>query len=144
MVDVYTPEKRSDIMRRVRGEDTGPERLVRRALHQMGYRYHIHDRGLPGSPDVVLQRQRAVIFIHGCFWHGHKGCKHSARPSSNVEFWKRKLDRNTQRDRENIRALRRARWKVLVIWECHAKDESSVATALRRFLHRQVPTKRVS
>jgi DNA mismatch endonuclease (patch repair protein) len=144
MTDVYSPEKRSDVMRRVQGEDTGPERLVRRTLHLMGHRFRIHYHALPGSPDVAFLGRRAVIFVHGCFWHGHKGCKHSRRPTSNVEFWKRKLDRNIQRDRKNIRTLRRTGWKVLVIWECQTKDEGTVASILRRFIERLAPNNYVS
>jgi DNA mismatch endonuclease (patch repair protein) len=117
MTDKVTPATRSRIMASVRGKDTGPERAVRSALFAAGYRYRLQRRDLPGSPDIVLPRHRIVVFVHGCFWHGHD-CPRGRRPSSNVAFWTAKLDRNLARDREARRKLEAAGWRVLTVWEC--------------------------
>jgi len=108
------------MMAAVRGKDTGPERAVRAALFSAGYRYRLHRRNLPGSPDIVLPRHRTVVFVHGCFWHGHD-CARGRRPASNVAFWNAKLDRNLARDRANRAALEGAGWTVAIIWECSAE-----------------------
>lgn len=121
-------------MSRVKGRDTKPELLVRSIVHRLGYRFRLHEKRLPGRPDVVLPRHRKVIFVHGCFWHGHKGCRRAARPSTNREFWDKKLDGNIARDRANIGALRRAGWKVLVIWQCAMKDRGRLEKTLGKFL----------
>lgn len=137
MVDVFTKEDRSKIMARVRAKDTAPELKVRRLLHALGYRYVLHDKSLPGRPDVVFTRRRMVIFIHGCFWHQHPGCKAAACPASNVEYWRQKLTRNVARDVSNREALAAAGWRVLVIWECeiHGKgNENVLSRNLIRFL----------
>lgn len=134
MADVFTPEKRSRIMGRVKGSDTRPEVLVRSLVHQMGFRFRLHRRELPGCPDLVLKKHSKVIFVHGCFWHGHKGCRRSARPSSNMEFWDRKLSGNMERDQRNQEALMRDGWKVLVVWECETKDHEKLKEILRKFL----------
>ncbi len=132
--DIYDRAKRSEVMRRVRGQDTGPEMAVRRALHRRGYRYRLHRVDLPGRPDIALPRRKSVIFVHGCFWHGHPGCNHAARPTSNESFWNRKLDRNMERDRQNIEKLNRAGWRTLVIWECEVKSDTKIAQIIRDFL----------
>ncbi len=134
MPDVYDPAKRSEVMRSVKGVDTGPERLVRSSLHRMGYRFRLHRSDLPGRPDIVLPKHKIVIFVHGCFWHGHPGCKHSARPRSHTDFWTRKLDRNIQRDKANIRALRRTGWRVLVIWECQIQAKREIDEIIRELM----------
>ena len=121
-------------MSRVKGRDTKPELLVRSIVHRLGYRFRLHEKRLPGRPDVVLPRHRKVIFVHGCFWHGHTGCRRAARPSTNREFWDKKLDGNIARDRANIRALRRAGWKVLVIWQCAMRDRGRLEKKLVKFL----------
>src|SRR5687768_2331397 len=115
MPDVFSPAERSRIMAKVRGKDSKGEKLVRSLVHSLGYRFRLHRRDLPGCPDVVLRRRRKVIFVHGCFWHGHKKCRKSARPQSNVSFWQTKLDRNMERDKKNIRALQQLGWKVLIV-----------------------------
>ena len=97
-MDVYTPQQRSRVMAAVRSTDTEPERRVRRLLHRLGYRFRLHRPDLPGRPDIVLPKWRAVLFVHGCFWHQHPNCPRAARPTSNVDFWNRKLDRNFRRD----------------------------------------------
>jgi DNA mismatch endonuclease (patch repair protein) len=101
--------------------DTWPEICLRRILHRRGLRYRLHDRSLPGSPDLVFPRFRAVLFVHGCFWHAHDGCKFATRPSSRMEFWKEKFEANRKRDRRNYDALAVSGWRVLVVWECAIK-----------------------
>src|SRR5947209_4619824 len=109
--------QRSIVMSRIRGRDTAPELLVRSRLFRAGFRFRLHDRRLPGKPDIVLARFRTVIFVNGCFWHSHTCKKGQRRPSSNVEFWNEKLDRNVQRDAENQIALERLGWSTITIWE---------------------------
>lgn len=122
MADVFPKEKRSWVMSRIRGRNTKPEFIVRSALHGAGFRFRIHVSSLPGRPDIVLRKHGAVIFVHGCFWHQHPGCRRAVLPKSNVEYWLPKLERNTKRFQEVRRTLRRLGWKVIVIWECMAKD----------------------
>jgi len=117
MVDVLTPEQRHRNMSGIRGRDTKPEMLIRSALHARGLRYRLHDRSLPGRPDLVFARFRTAVFVHGCFWHFH-GCALSKLPTTRQEFWQEKLVRNTARDQAAIAALRAANWRVLIIWEC--------------------------
>lgn len=135
MTDVFPIEKRSWIMSRVKGRDTKPEVLVRSFVHRMGYRFRVHRRELPGNPDIVLARHRKVIFVHGCFWHGHKGCSRSGRPTTNENFWNNKLNGNIKRDRLKCRKLRRMGWKVLVVWECETKASELLLGKLERFLY---------
>jgi DNA mismatch endonuclease (patch repair protein) len=134
MPDVFNPEERSRIMAKVRGENTSPERLVRSLIHKMGYRFRLNVKDLPGKPDIVLKKHKKVIFVHGCFWHQHEGCPHAARPSSNTEYWNKKLDRNMIRDRENVQKLEYLGWKVLVVWECEIKDREKLVERLKGFL----------
>jgi DNA mismatch endonuclease (patch repair protein) len=117
MVDVVDKKTRSRMMSGIRGRDTKPEHVVRRALHSRGYRFRLHDRKLPGSPDLVFPRYRSVIFIHGCFWHGHL-CRIFKWPGTNRQFWRDKIEGNASRDIVAIRELRKSGWRVLVIWEC--------------------------
>ncbi|MBT9594963.1 MAG: DNA mismatch endonuclease Vsr [Vitreoscilla sp.] len=117
MADVLTPEQRQLNMSRIRGRDTKPEMLVRRGLHARGLRYLLHDRKLPGRPDLVFPRYGAVVFVHGCFWHAH-GCALSKLPATRQEFWNKKLAENAARDRRAIEALLADGWRVLVVWEC--------------------------
>ena len=105
-------------MSRIRGKNTTPERVVRSELHSRGFRFRIHRKDLPGSPDIVLPKYRTVIFVHGCYWHRHEGCKYATTPKSNVEFWLNKFNENTQRDSRNQKALKELGWKVLIVWEC--------------------------
>lgn len=134
MPDVFDPEKRSWIMSRVRGKDTKPERIVRSALHRTGYRFRLHDKKLPGSPDIVLRRHKKVVFVNGCFWHGHKGCKRSKLPSTNVEFWTEKIGKNKERDRKAYKALKKDGWGVLIVWECQTNNEEKLECMLRNFM----------
>ena len=134
MPDVFSKEKRSWIMSRVKGRDTKPEILVRSFLHRMGYRFRIHRRDLPGNPDIVLPRFGKVVFVHGCFWHGHKACPRSKRPTTNEDFWNKKLDGNIERDKRFRLELRRMGWKVLVVWECETRKPEKLLRKLERFL----------
>jgi len=134
MPDQFDTATRSMVMRKVRQENTAPEMIVRRALHRMGYRFRLHRRDLPGRPDIVLTKHKAVVFVHGCFWHGHPGCRRAARPASNAAFWNDKLDRNIERDRKVVAALERAGWRVLIVWECDAKGGNLLEGALKAFL----------
>jgi DNA mismatch endonuclease (patch repair protein) len=120
-------------MRAVGRKNTRPEIIVRRLAHSMGYRFRLHRRDLPGKPDIVFPGRRKVIFVHGCFWHGHD-CPRGARPQSNIEFWHAKLARNVDRDRLQKQALRALGWEPLVVWECETKDREGLANALRGFL----------
>ena len=138
MPDVFCREKRSWIMSRVKGRDTKPELLVRSMVHRMGYRFRVHRKDLPGKPDLVLPKHRKVIFVHGCFWHGHRGCSRASRPATNTEFWQEKLDENARRDRRKKRELRKLGWKVLVVWQCELKDLDKLQARLIRFLEADV------
>ena len=134
MTDVLTAEQRAYCMSRIRGKDTKPEIIVRQIVHCMGYRFRLHQRELPGSPDIVLPRHRKVIFVHGCFWHRHR-CRYGrVRPATNREFWEKKRQGNVDRDRKNMRALKRMGWRVLVIWECWTRDIEKLEHRLRCFL----------
>ena len=117
-MDNMTAAQRSAAMSRVRAGETKPEMMVRRALHRLGYRYVLHDRRLPGAPDLVFPSRRKIIFVHGCFWHQHHGCKKAAPPSSRIDFWLPKLAANRARDRAVSQRLRREGWDVAIVWEC--------------------------
>lgn len=134
MVDSISPEQRSRNMSRIRSRDTAPEKRVRSILHGAGYRFSLHRKDLPGKPDIVLRRHRAVIFVHGCFWHRHQGCKRCTTPTTNAEYWIPKLERNTSRDNQHISDLEKLGWRVLVVWECEARDTRKLAKALANFL----------
>ncbi|MCS6887012.1 MAG: DNA mismatch endonuclease Vsr [Chloroflexus sp.] len=134
MPDVFSPFERSRVMAKVRGQDTTPERTVRSLIHRMGYRFRLHVKDLPGKPDIVLPRYRKVIFVHGCFWHQHPGCPYAQRPSSNVEYWNRKLDRNVSRDRAHLDQLVYMGWQVLVIWECELRNLPDLQERLKNFI----------
>jgi DNA mismatch endonuclease (patch repair protein) len=124
MVDLWTPEKRSWVMSRIRGKNTKPERTVRSLLHNLGYRFTVNgpkNRRLPGKPDIVLPKHHAIILVHGCFWHGHEGCKHFRLPKTRVCWWREKIRANRERDVRNLAALEALGWNVLVIWECRIR-----------------------
>jgi len=120
----------SEHMSRIKSRDTGPEVLVRSYAHRLGYRFGLHDSGLPGSPDIVFRCRRCVVLVHGCFWHQHSQCRSGHQPKSNSSYWKPKLERNVARARRNIAALREAGWRVLVLWECQVRDVGTVCWAL--------------
>lgn len=117
-------------MSKVPRRHTKPETFVRSMLHSLGYRFRLHNKKLPGTPDIVLPKYKTVIFVHGCFWHQHKGCRKSRRPSSNVEFWNIKLDRNIARDVGNIKDLEKLNWNSLIVWQCELKDEEGLREKL--------------
>lgn len=131
-MDKVTQQQRSRNMAAVRGRDTVPELLVRSSLHRLGLRFRVHDTSLPGSPDVVLKRHGAVVLVHGCFWHGHD-CPRGQPPTTREEFWLPKLARNRARDKQQVHSLRALGWRVLVVWECEAKDETRLNRRLRRW-----------
>lgn len=132
--DPLTPEQRRYTMARVRGKDTKPEFVVRRLAHAMGYRYRLHVAGMPGKPDMVFAGRRKVIFIHGCFWHGHDCAHGRKKPQSNQGYWLKKLERNAARDAEHRETLERAGWRVLTLWECELKDAEELRKRLIGFL----------
>ena len=138
-MDTVTAQRRSEMMSKVRGWDTKPELVVRRLVHGMGYRYRLHVAALPGRPDLVFPSLGKIVFVHGCFWHQHS-CKRSARPTSNVAFWEKKLDRNLARDRASAAALKQEGWSVLVIWECETNNRQKLKRKLSRFLSRPHPS----
>ncbi|MXQ07883.1 DNA mismatch endonuclease Vsr [Alphaproteobacteria bacterium GH1-50] len=133
MADRITKERRSENMRRIRSKDMKPEMHVRRIVHGMGYRFRLHRKDLPGKPDLVFGPRKAVVFVHGCFWHQHN-CRAGRIPSSNSDYWTPKLARNVERDVSARTALEEAGWRVLVVWECELKDEAAIRKRLRRFL----------
>ena len=128
MADIVSPEKRSDMMSGIRGKDTKPEIIVRGLLHRLGYRFRLHRKDLPGRPDIVLPKWRAVIFVNGCYWHGHEDCHLVRPPKTRTEFWTNKITGNQARDRRNHAALLDASWKVIVIWECAVSKKLSLTT----------------
>ena len=121
MADVHTPEQRSYNMSRIHSKNTKPEELVRKFLFSQGFRYRKNDAKLPGKPDIVLPKYQAVIFVNGCFWHGHEGCRYFVWPKNNAEFWKEKITGNIQRDKHNHQLLANQGWRVIEIWECQLK-----------------------
>lgn len=123
MADVHTPMVRSYNMSRIKGKDTKPEELVRKYLFSKGFRYRKNEKKLPGKPDIVLPKYRAVIFVNGCFWHKHDGCKYFVWPKSNVDFWHNKLLSNSERDKRNYDLLEKSGWKVLIVWECELRKD---------------------
>lgn len=129
-----SPEERSRLMATVRSKDTKPEMLVRRLVHGMGFRYRLHRKDLPGSPDLVFPSRKAVIFVHGCFWHRHPGCKGASTPKSNEDFWIQKFDENVARDKRNLEALQNSGWKVLTIWECETRNIEELTDRIAAFL----------
>jgi DNA mismatch endonuclease (patch repair protein) len=135
MADIWTKAKRSEVMGKIRSKDTKPEIAVRKLLHGMGYRFTVNgpkNRSLPGRPDIVLPKHKTVVFVHGCFWHRHKGCKVASNPKTNKKFWREKFARNVARDRENLRELRRLGWRTIIVWECEVGKTEKVCKKLKR------------
>jgi DNA mismatch endonuclease (patch repair protein) len=137
VVDVISSARRSQLMGRIRGKDTKPELIVRSAAHRLGYRFRLHVKGLPGSPDLIFPRRKLALFVHGCFWHRHKGCLNAYNPKSNVEFWKGKFKSNVARDRRVRGELERMGWRVAVIWECETANSDSLRKKLKELLGRR-------
>lgn len=124
MADVHTKEQRSFNMSQIKSKNTKPEMLVRRFLHAHGFRYKLHDKTLPGKPDIVLPKYKTVIFIHGCFWHGHKDCKYFVVPKTRTDWWMNKINGNIANDKKAITALKKEGWKIIVLWECDLKPKT--------------------
>lgn len=130
-MDTLAPDKRSELMRRVHRTDTRPEIAVRRLAHKLGLRFRLHRKGLPGSPDLVFVRQKTCVFVHGCFWHRHEGCRRASTPKSNVTYWTKKFSDNVERDSRVRKELEALGWKVLIIWECETTHLETLANRLR-------------
>lgn len=133
-MDIVSPERRSALMSGIRGKDTKPEIAVRKLAHRLGYRFRLHRRDLPGSPDLVFPGRRKVVFVHGCFWHRHPGCRFAYNPKSNVQTWQTKFDTNVARDARVRSELDQLGWGVLTIWECETTDLEMLADKLTKFL----------
>ncbi|HPA37220.1 MAG TPA: DNA mismatch endonuclease Vsr [Phenylobacterium sp.] len=134
MTDVYPPEKRSAVMRQVKGKDTTPKMAVRKVLTALGARYRLHRKDLPGSPDIVLPGRRLAVFVHGCFWHGHDCARGARVPKANRDYWVAKVDRNRARDARNRAELEALGWRVETVWECDLKDRAGLEARLRGVL----------
>lgn len=134
MADVFSREQRSALMRSVGRRNTAPELQVRRMLHKAGYRFRLERKDLPGKPDIVLPKYRSVIFVHGCFWHGHEGCRRAGLPITNYDFWKSKIEGNKRRDGIVLDALAELRWSALVVWQCETRDKEALLEKLNKFL----------
>lgn len=133
-MDIVSPEERSRMMAGIKGKDTKPELVVRKLVHGMGFRYRLHRKDLPGSPDLVFPRLKKVIFVHGCFWHRHPGCRFAYTPKSNTRFWQDKLEGNVRRDALASAALDALGWEVLIVWECEVSDLSALTRKVNLFL----------
>jgi DNA mismatch endonuclease (patch repair protein) len=133
-MDIVSRERRSAMMSRIRGRDTKPELIVRKLTHALGYRFRLHRRDLPGTPDLVFPGRRKVIFVHGCFWHRHPGCRFAYEPKSRVDFWRAKFAGNSARDARVYEELKQAGWDVLTIWECETADSDQLKHTLKAFL----------
>lgn len=132
MTDSLTKEKRSWNMSRIHSKDTKPELLVRSLLHRNGYRFRVHNIGLPGKPDIVLTKYKTVVFVHGCFWHRHRGCPDATIPKTRTDFWMKKFEESISRDRRATTALRNLDWHVVVVWECELKNTGQLIKRLRK------------
>ncbi|MEA3221596.1 MAG: DNA mismatch endonuclease Vsr [Thermodesulfobacteriota bacterium] len=133
-MDVFSREKRSQIMSRVSGKNTKPELVVRSLLHNMGYRFRLHRNDLPGKPDITLPKYKKIIFVHGCFWHGHIDCPRAKRPTTNKIFWNEKLNKNIERDKITVNNLKSLGWDVLTVWTCEVKDTEKLRNKLLSFI----------
>lgn len=146
MADILTSSQRSHCMSRIRGKNTKPEILVRKGLHARGFRFRLHNKKLPGSPDIVLPKYGVAIMVNGCFWHGHKGCRYATKPKSNVEFWETKIARNKHRDEVTAAHLEALGWTVITIWECELRTSSQLDDRLNTLteeIRRAYETKRI-
>jgi DNA mismatch endonuclease (patch repair protein) len=144
MSDIVSPEVRSRMMSGIRGKNTRPEMILRQGLHKLGFRYRLHDRRLPGTPDLVFPRYRAVIFAHGCFWHGHD-CHLFKWPSTHEEFWREKITRNMKVDESNLERLKQANWRICIVWECALKgkyrlDREEVIELCAQWIKSDIPS----
>ena len=134
MADIFTKKKRSEIMSRISGKETKPEILVRKILFANGFRYKKNDKRYPGKPDIVLPKYKTVIFVNGCFWHGHKDCEKAKLPETNFEFWKNKIERNIQRDKINYEQLKEQGWNVLILWQCQLNNQYNIKRTIDKLI----------
>jgi DNA mismatch endonuclease (patch repair protein) len=134
MTDHLTKKERSWNMSLIRSRDTLPEKIVRKVLTNLGVRYRLHSKQLPGKPDIVIKKDKLAIFINGCFWHQHKGCKRKTMPKGNRNYWKPKLERNVAKQKADIKALRKDNWKVGIVWECETRDGDKLKKKLQKIL----------
>lgn len=133
-MDVHEPEVRSYNMRQIKGKNTKPEMLVRKFLFSKGFRYRTHVKNLPGKPDIVLPKYRTVIFVHGCFWHGHEGCKYFVVPKTRTDWWLNKINTNKLNDVKSVSLLKEDHWKIIILWECDLKPERKDTTLAKLIL----------
>ena len=132
MTDVHTKAQRSYNMSQIRSKNTKPELIVRSWLHKQGFRFRLHDKNLPGKPDIVLKKYKTVIFVHGCFWHGHKGCKYFVVPKTRTKWWLNKINGNIERDKKAQKELKKMGWKVVKIWECKVKNSKNIKLFIKQ------------
>lgn len=135
-MDKLTPEHRSWNMSRIKSSNTKPELIVRSILHRMGFRFRLHRKDIPGKPDIVLPKYKTVIFVHGCFWHRHEGCKYAYTPKSRVDFWEAKFSSNIKRDIKVKKQLDELNWNIFVIWECELSDINSLRKKIQKYFNR--------
>jgi DNA mismatch endonuclease (patch repair protein) len=140
MTDTVCPKTRSWIMSQVKSKDTKPEIRVRSMLHAMGFRFRLQRKDLPGRPDITLPKYKTVVFVHGCFWHRHLGCKKTTTPATRVQFWQEKFRKNVERDERSQRELAQLGWTVIVVWECELRDEESLTCRLEKEIRRSGET----
>ncbi len=133
-MDIYSQKKRSEIMSKISGKDTKPELIVRKFLFSNGFRYRINDKRYPGKPDILLPKFKTAVFVHGCFWHGHLGCKAAKLPETRKESWKKKINDTKSRDKRNIDSLKDNGWKVIIIWQCELKNEITRKARLTKLI----------
>lgn len=133
-MDNLSKKQRRLCMSHIRSRDTQPEKTVRKILTRLGKKYRLHNKKLPGRPDIVIPKSKTVIFVNGCFWHQHKGCKRQTMPKVNLKYWKKKLERNIKKQKEDIKLLKKRGWKVFIIWECEAKKEKLLNKKVQKFL----------
>lgn len=133
-MDIYTKEKRSEVMSKVRSKNTNPELIVRQLIFGMGYRYRLHVASLPGKPDIVMSKRRKIIEVRGCFWHAHEGCKHATLPKTRTDFWATKIACNRERDKKNLDWLNESGWEVLIVWQCELKQLDALKSKLKKFI----------
>ena len=144
-MDVWSKEKRSEVMSKIRSKNTRPELALRKLLYKKGYRYRLFNKNLPGKPDIILSKYKTVIFVHGCFWHYHKECREGRIPNTNSAYWKTKLSKNVDRDEKNKQALTDASWKVITIWECEIEKQiEKVLKIIERSLNKNIKEKKHS
>ena len=136
MADHLTVQERSWNMSRIRGKNTKPEIVVRSLLHRLGFRFRLHRKDLPGNPDIVLPKHQTAVFVHGCFWHRHPGCKYAYNPKSRIEFWQKKFAENVERDARNQQDLKQQKWNVVVVWECELRDLDQLVLRLGKVIKR--------